>query len=72
MLGKIIFDNNDTEFRDPNLENLVAQVSIKKKEIYGSGKYKIVLIDCGVKHNIIRDLMMRDTTVIRVPWDWGH
>jgi len=70
MLGKIIFNNNDTEFRDPNLENLVAQVSIKKKEIYGSGNYKILLIDCGVKHNIIRDLLMRDTTVIRVPWDW--
>jgi carbamoyl-phosphate synthase small subunit len=70
MLGKIIFNNNDVEFRDPNQENLVAQVSIKKKEIYGSGKYKILLIDCGVKHNIIRDLLMRDTTVLRVPWDW--
>jgi carbamoyl-phosphate synthase small subunit len=70
MLGKIIFDNNEVEFRDPNQENLVAQVSIKKKEIYGSGKYKILLIDCGVKHNIIRDLLTRDTTVHRVPWDW--
>jgi carbamoyl-phosphate synthase small subunit len=70
MLGKIIFNNNDIEFRDPNLENLVAQVSIKKKEIYGTGKYRILLIDCGVKHNIIRDLLMRDTTVIRIPWDW--
>lgn len=70
MLGKIIFDNNDIEFRDPNQENLVAQVSISKKETYGNGKYKILLIDCGVKHNIIRDLLMRDTTVLRVPWDW--
>jgi len=70
MLGKIIFDNNDIDMYDPALENLVAQVSITKKEIYGSGKHRILLIDCGVKHNIIRDLLMRDTTVIRVPWDW--
>jgi len=70
MLGKIIFNNLDVDLWDPNQENLVARVSIKKKEIYGSGKHRIVLIDCGVKHNIIRDLLMRDTTVIRVPWNW--
>ncbi|MDD6933722.1 MAG: gamma-glutamyl-gamma-aminobutyrate hydrolase family protein, partial [Bacteroidales bacterium] len=37
---------------------------------YGSGAKKIVLIDCGVKHNIIRQLLREDTTVIRVPWDY--
>jgi carbamoyl-phosphate synthase small subunit len=70
MLGKIIWNDNDIDLWDPNLENLVSQVSIKQKEIYGKGKYRVVLVDCGVKHNIIRDLLMRDTTVIRVPWDW--
>ena len=30
----------------------------------------ILLIDCGVKYNIIRYLLERDTTVIRVPWDY--
>ncbi|MFP4060732.1 MAG: glutamine amidotransferase-related protein, partial [Bacteroidales bacterium] len=34
-----------------------------------NGKYKILLVDCGVKNNIIRHLLQRDTTVIRVPWD---
>ena len=69
MLGKIIFDDNEPEWYDPNLVNLVEQVSIQKKEVYGSGKYKILLIDCGVKFNIIRYLLERDTTVIRVPYD---
>lgn len=70
MLGKIIYKNKDVELYDPNKDNLVAQVSIKQKEIYGNGKYRIILIDCGVKYNIIRDLLQRNTTVIRVPWDY--
>lgn len=69
MLGKIVIDN-DIDFFDPNLENLVAQVSTKEKKVYGKGKYRILLVDCGVKYNIIRNLLKRDTTVIVVPWDW--
>lgn len=70
MLGKIIFNDNDIPFYDPNKENLVAQVSIKGKKTFGSGKYKILLIDCGVKYNIVRNLIKRDATVIMVPWDY--
>ena len=70
MLGKVVFDGEDIDFYDPNKDNLVAQVSTDKKTIYGSGKYRILLIDCGVKYNIIRNLLKRDTTVIVVPWDW--
>lgn len=70
MLGKIIYDGKDVELYDPNMVNLVDQVSTKKKEVYGNGKYRILLVDCGVKFNIIRYLLERDTTVIRVPWDY--
>jgi carbamoyl-phosphate synthase small subunit len=70
MLGKIIIEGEDVDMYDPNLDNLVAQVSTGKKEVYGHGKYRILLIDCGVKYNIIRYLLQRDTTVIRVPWDY--
>ncbi|RLD96148.1 MAG: carbamoyl-phosphate synthase (glutamine-hydrolyzing) small subunit [Bacteroidetes bacterium] len=69
MLGKIVLDDKEPESYNPNLENLVAQVSIGEKKIYGNGKYRILLLDCGVKYNIIRYLLNRDTTVIRVPWD---
>ena len=70
MLGKIVVDDQDIPFYDPNQDNLVAQVSIPEKKVYGNGKYKVVLVDCGVKNNIIRCLIEKDTTVIRVPWDY--
>ncbi|NQU85186.1 MAG: glutamine-hydrolyzing carbamoyl-phosphate synthase small subunit [Mariniphaga sp.] len=70
MLGKIEFEDDPIEFKDPNIENLVANVSINKKEVYGDGDHKVILVDCGVKHNIIRCLLKRNTTVIRVPWDY--
>jgi len=71
MLAKIIFDE-DIPLFDPNKINLVAEVSIREKQVYGNGKYKILLIDCGVKSNIIRYLLRFDTTVIRVPWDYDY
>jgi len=69
MLGKII-SGKDISFNDPNKRNLVSEVSIKKPVIYKRGKTKIVLVDCGVKNNIIRSLLKRDATVIRVPWNY--
>ena len=71
MLGKIIYDDKDIELYDPGKDNLVAQVSIKEKKEYGTGKYRILLIDCGVKYNIIRNFINRDATVIRVPFDYN-
>jgi carbamoyl-phosphate synthase small subunit len=49
--------------------NLVDQVSTREIIRYGNGRHKILLVDCGVKNNIIRCLLRRDTEVIRVPWD---
>jgi len=69
-LAKIEFDK-EIPLRDPNQEDLVGQVSVKEKVIYGSGKNRIMLVDCGIKNNIIRCLMNRDTTVIRVPYDYN-
>ena len=69
MLGKIVFDN-DVVFVDPNKQNLTSMVSVKEKTIYGNGSRKILLVDCGVKNNIIRNFLKRDTTVIRVPYDY--
>jgi len=72
MLGKIVIDEVDVDWYDPGKEDLVAQVSPKEKEVYGKGKYKIMLVDCGVKNNIIRCLLDRETTVIRVPHDYDY
>lgn len=78
MKGKIVFldengelkAENDIPFVDPNLVNQVAKTSCKEVITYGNGKKRVVLVDCGVKHNIIRCLLKRDVTVVRVPWDY--
>lgn len=70
MLGKIIVNEEQIPLYDPAKDNLVALVSTKEKKVYGNGKYKVVLIDCGVKYNIIRNLIKRDATVTVVPWDY--
>ena len=36
----------------------------------GSGGKSVVLVDCGVKTNIIRCLLKRGVEVIRVPWNY--
>ncbi len=70
MLGKLEPEGESIVFYDPNKVNLVAEVSTPTKKVYGSGKYRILLLDCGVKFNIIRHLLKRDTTIIRVPWNY--
>ena len=70
MLGKIEFENEAIDFYDPNKKNLVAKASCKEREEYGDGNHRVVLVDCGVKNNIIRCLLNRNATVIRVPWDY--
>ncbi|MCW4009882.1 MAG: glutamine-hydrolyzing carbamoyl-phosphate synthase small subunit [Candidatus Bathyarchaeota archaeon] len=55
---------------DPNLTDLVAEVSVKEPVQYKvDGKRTVVLIDCGVKNSIIRNLLKRCINVIRVPYD---
>lgn len=72
MLGKIEFEDEPVEFYDPNHDNLVAKASINQPQVYGNGEYKVLLIDCGTKNNIIRCLISRGATVKRVPWDYDY
>lgn len=72
MLGKIVPEGFDPDFPvpDPNLDNQVDIVSCKEVTSYGKGDKKVVLLDCGVKNNIIRSLVIRGVEVIRVPWNY--
>uniref|UniRef100_A0A665XET6 carbamoyl-phosphate synthase (ammonia) n=1 Tax=Echeneis naucrates TaxID=173247 RepID=A0A665XET6_ECHNA len=70
VLGKIEFDGQPVEISDPNQKNLVAEVSTKETNIFGKGNpIRVVAIDCGIKHNIIRLLVKRGAEVHLVPWD---
>ncbi|MBP9771137.1 glutamine-hydrolyzing carbamoyl-phosphate synthase small subunit [Candidatus Gracilibacteria bacterium] len=71
ILGKIVPEKaTDTEFYNPDLDNLVDQVSIKKPKVYEKGKKRIICVDCGMKNNILRNFLDRDVTVVRVPWNY--
>ncbi|HKW43411.1 MAG TPA: glutamine-hydrolyzing carbamoyl-phosphate synthase small subunit [Thermoplasmata archaeon] len=53
----------------PETRNLVAEVSCRSAERYpGPGTRTIVVVDCGVKRNIIREAQ-RYANVVRVPYD---
>jgi len=71
LKGKFVFpDMEEVPFLDTDAINWVAEVSCKEVLTYGNGSKRIVLVDCGVKHNIIRCFLKRDVTIIRVPWDY--
>ena len=50
-------------------ENLAAIVSCQEQTLYGKGARRVVLVDCGVKHQILHCLLERGIEVLRVPWD---
>lgn len=77
MKGRITFDLGPSTFdqspEDYGSVNWVEKVSCKEVITYKPDNRqlkKVVLVDCGVKANIIRCLLRRDVEVIRVPWDY--
>ncbi|MEE8142368.1 MAG: glutamine-hydrolyzing carbamoyl-phosphate synthase small subunit [Planctomycetota bacterium] len=74
MAGKILVEG-DTQvtarspFEDIHQRNLVKEVSVREPVLYGNGRTRVILVDCGAKANIIRSLVARGASVLRVPWD---
>lgn len=74
--GKILVDG-DVPFESGDIEAPVADVSPAVVRVYeapapAEGKARpprIALLDCGAKANILRCLVDRGVTIIRVPWD---
>lgn len=77
MMGVLCPGNPDIESlakelknaANPNARNLVAEVSLKSIEKIGDGKKKIILIDCGAKAGILRELLKRNACVTVVPYN---
>ncbi len=70
MPGKIEFDDETISFFNVDNKNTVSRISCRQKEIIGNGRYRIIVVDCGINNNTMRDLLKRDTTIIRVPWNY--
>ena len=71
MTGFIVPEGSPVpEPYDPDTENQVAKVSCPEVLTYGDGPKTVVLVDCGVKHQILRCLVSRGAKVVRVPWNY--
>lgn len=75
MMGRIVLEGTEdtTVSEDYGSVNWVEKVSCKEVVTYqsiGEKKHRVVLVDCGVKANIIRCLIRRGIEVVRVPWDY--
>jgi carbamoyl-phosphate synthase small subunit len=58
--------------QDPNLRDLVSEVTIKEPVYHeAKGRKRVVVIDCGVKYGILRSLIRRGTDIVRVPYDFS-
>jgi carbamoyl-phosphate synthase small subunit len=74
MMGRLEFDSMEAPKElDYGKINWVERVSCKDVIRYNEGVgRKVVLVDCGVKNNIIRCLINRSVEVIRVPWNYDY
>ena len=72
MLGTIAHSYAHGKFKDPNEENLVAQVTVPRVSHVGNGTKRVILIDCGAKESIVRSLIARGVRVTRVPYDYDY
>lgn len=74
MMGRIEIEgeeNDEAHISDYGNINYVEKVSCTEVIRYNEGRSKrVVLVDCGVKTNIIRCLQSRGVEILRVPWDY--
>lgn len=58
-----------SNFFDPGAHEILPEVSTATRQRLGKGRYRVGLIDCGVKWNIIRQLVDLGCEVELLPWD---
>ena len=79
MLGQLSVGSSSTleqltkgakSIQDPNALDLVGRVSIREEREYNVGVGpRVVVIDCGTKLGILRNLLARGLNVVHVPYD---
>lgn len=67
-----INSSSPKSFEDSMEIDWVSHVSPKTVTTHGSGKYKVILVDCGSKANILNNLLKFDTQVTVVPFDYDY
>lgn len=76
LKGRICYSDENVdsvlkEIKEFKIENSVMAVTSKETEVFSAEKekYRVVLMDFGAKRNIIRELLKRNISVIKVPAD---
>lgn len=72
QLGRIVTNGQAggyQEWENPNQTNLVAMVSRQKPLHIPKGKKHLLVLDCGLKNNIIRRLLERNLSLTLLPWN---
>ena len=72
MAGVISSQISDKGKRGFNGIENIQPGDTDKVQYHGAGKYKIILLDCGVKRNIIRHLLNFDVTIKQVPYNYDY
>ena len=72
MSGQIIIGDATEQPKGEAYDNvnLAATVTCTEPATYGEGAKKVVVVDCGVKYSLIRNLVERGFEVVRVPYDY--
>lgn len=71
--GAIVPSGQKTDqFGDFEHTHWVQEVSIKAPQMLGSGEKLIIAVDCGMKENIMRNLLHYPVRVKRVPFDYDY
>lgn len=63
---------NGTESHRFSADTSIAQLNSQLSALHSPLKKHVLLVDCGVKSNIIRCLLKRGVEVVRVPWDYDY
>jgi carbamoyl-phosphate synthase small subunit len=73
MRGKLCPEDEDDTLHADSLEmtRLVSLVSDPEVHLYENGtcRRRVLVVDCGAKHNILRSLLVRGVGIVRVPFD---
>ncbi|MCR5820174.1 MAG: glutamine-hydrolyzing carbamoyl-phosphate synthase small subunit [Bacteroidaceae bacterium] len=68
--AKETYEAYETQEIHEAYETQEVNEAYETQEVHEAQPKRVVLVDCGVKANIIRCLIRRGVEVIRVPWDY--
>jgi carbamoyl-phosphate synthase small subunit len=69
MPGRLVDDTGSVEFSDPNERELTCEVAIAEARVLNEGGGpRVVALDAGIKHSILRNLARRGMEVVQLPY----